>query len=345
LFHTIKTNKVMQVYTLSFLLFLQAFSTGQLEQVKALPSTAQVAVTSIAAKQENDPISARNIILQSVDGGQTWQDVSAGLPEGVQVWSILGTEGEVILGTETGIYRSSIMPVVVPVWEKEPFLDERINIIGSGRTGSYACSYGNGIYQQIPGTGVWRPIDNNLQDKSVHSILETSKGAIFIGSDSGIFKSTDGGTNWKQVFDDRRVTHLIETDGALVCSGHKGVLRSTDDGEHWDWVLIENGSFTRTAVIEGGIAAISSDGWKKWLQTSSDGGKTWQAQDDSAPSVRYLGDIKRAGEYLFYSTEEGIFRSSNQGITWELMLPTKDSNGYNLTVSGQVIFAVRLSGC
>ena len=61
----------MQVYTLSFLLFLQAFSTGQLEQAKALPSTAQAAVTSIAAKQENDPISARNIILQSVDGGQT----------------------------------------------------------------------------------------------------------------------------------------------------------------------------------------------------------------------------------------------------------------------------------
>ncbi len=335
----------MQIYTLTFLFFLQSFSTGQLGQAKEQPSTAQMVAASMVVKQEKDPISATKVIFQSVDGGQTWQDVSAGLPEGVQVWSILGTDEEVILGTENGIYHSSIMPVVVPVWEKEAFLDERIGIIAPGRTGSYACSYGKGIYQQIPSTEVWMPIDNNLQDKTVHSVLETSNGDIFVGSDSGIFKTSDGGTNWKHVFDDRRVTHLIEVDGALVGSGYKGVIRSTDGGEHFDWVMTENGASIRTALIEGGIAAISFDGWEKWLHTSIDGGKTWQAQDDSSPSVRFLGDIKRAGEYLFYSTEEGVFRSSNEGITWELVFPTNGSNGYNLTVSGQVIFAVRMSGC
>ena len=101
-------------------------------------------------------------------------------------------------------------------------------------------------------------------------------------------------------------------------------------------------------IIEGGFAAITynTESETRRVRISSDGGKTWQAIDAGLPAQSSIASIKQVGEYFFCGHPDGIFRSSDKGKTWELLLPSIGKKVFNLSVSGNVIYAVpRAGGC
>lgn len=188
----------------------------------------------------------------------------------------------------------------------------------------------------------------NFQDQSVRTIFEASDGTLFIGCDNGIFKSADHGKTWKHVFEDGWVIQMVESGGVLICTNEEGILRSTDGGEHWDVVLSEGGVGIAVERIEGGFAAITynTESKTRRVRTSADGGKTWQPIDAGLAPDPLIASIKQVGEYYFCGHPDGIYRSSDRGKTWELLLPAIGKKVFNLSVSGNVIYAVpRDGGC
>lgn len=356
---------------LAFLLFLQPFYACQQGQEKLPVSEAIVGSlgnTYCQSSLAKAAPSASNVVFKSEDGGQTWQDISAGLPLGIGIGSVYSIGGEVFLSAESGLYHSTNPPAAQP-WEKELFMEKRVADMYQGRTGLYVCSYENGLFKKITGTDVWIRIANNLEDKTVRTVLETSNGTIFVGCDSGIYKSADAGETWKLVFADGYVNSFLESGDVLICGNSKGLLRSSDGGEHWNWVLSEGCQVEKTALIGGRMVAITRGGgaWNEAandpygmahrLRISDDGGKTWQCIDESLSSARLLyemdmnlpvwniNDIKQVGDYLFCSLDTGIFRSSDLGKTWELVFPGKGKKLLQMAVSGKVIYAVSVVGC
>lgn len=360
LFH--QTNKIMHIRILAFLFFFQSFSACQPGLEKDLPLAANIGFQPISAgkpEPQKSALPASNIIFQSTDGGQSWQDISAGLPKDLQAGCVFADGGEIFLGSDAGLYRSSAAPAT-PDWQKEIFIDNRITNIFPGRSGPYVCCYGGGLFQEILHTGIWQAMHNTLNDWTVRTVLETpdESRTLFVGCDSGIFKSTDRGNSWNQVFAGGMVSSLVAADGILIGSASRGVLRSTDNGEHWDWMLTEDGAALKTAYIQGRLVSISSaEGpWKEIiagrgkpgrLRMSADNGKTWQRIDlgGCLVPVRNIFDVKLAGEYLFCSCDAGIFRSADWGKSWELVLPSTNGSFRELAVSGQVIYAVVGGGC
>ena len=360
----------MHSQLLAFVFFFQSLVSCQQHREEALSLSADIGFQSAVAvnlSPKNATPTATDIIFQSVDGGRTWQDVSAGLPEGLFVGCIFANDGEVVLGTVKGLYRSSTV-AGAPVWEKDFFCCENITDISQGRAGPYFCSYGNGIFQEIPGTGIWIPLHNNLKDKTVRTVLETPDGALLIGCDSGVFKSADAGKTWKQVYDGGMVLNIVASGGVLVGGGRRGVLRSTDGGEHWDIVLNKNILAKKTGLIQDHFVTIlgtedpsvaNPEGITSRLLISPDGGKTWQRMeqallpvegmydmDERLSQTGDIYDIVQVGEYLFCSFDTGIYRSSDEGKTWELVLASTDKRVLsNLSVSGNVIYAVAGGGC
>lgn len=192
---------------------------------------------------------------------------------------------------------------------------------------------------------------NALEDKTVRTVLEIPNGTIFVGCESGLYKSADGGNSWKQVFAEEGVNSLAVSDDALICGSYGGLLRSTDGGEHWDRVLTGQGGAFGTERIESGFITVTDGGpWQEGkpnkLYTSTDEGKTWQRIDAGLPLVRSIHDIVQAGKYLFCSTDAGISRSDDGGKTWELVRARADEKEmFHLAVSGPMVFAVLVFGC
>ena len=80
------------------------------------------------------------------------------------------------------------------------------------------------------------------------------------------------------------------------------------------------------------------------MRTSYDGGKTWQAIDAGLPASLSIASIVQVGDDFFCGHPNGIFKSSDKGKTWQLMLPSMGNKVFNLSVSGNVIYAIPRSG-
>ena len=141
---------------------------------------------------------------------------------------------------------------------------------------------------------------------------------------------------------------LVESNGVLMATSQKGILRSNDDGENWDLVVSEGGVGISVEVINGGFAAITynTPSETRRVLTSYDGGESWQPIDAGLPAQASIASIIQVGDYFFCGHPTGIFRSSDKGKTWKLLLPSIGNKVFNLSVSGNVIYAIpRDGGC
>lgn len=306
---------------------------------------------------------ATNIIFQSKDGGQTWQDISQSLPVNEQPEGFFAGESDLYLRVNNEMYRSQ-SNLNTPVWEKETGLDPRCNSIAFNRSGVMAYNYDGQVYQKMSTAG-WLPIYTNFKKQTLRTIFESSDGSVFAGRENGLHKSADKGQSWKLVQQDGGVMDIVESEGVLIATGQKGIMRSTDKGEHWEWVISEGGVGIAVERIKGGFAAISFNTKinSRRIHISLDKGKTWQAIDAELQPSLSISSIKQIGNYLICGHPDGIFRSSDLGKTWNLVHPSVD-NAFRLTVSrntvpfsdtrkvfkiyvsGYVVYAVaRDSGC
>lgn len=323
----------MKIFSLAFLLlFLYPF---------VFP------ITESQQKLNKNKSGVANIVFKSTDGGQSWQDISEGLPGDKLEGSLFVNDRGFYLRTGNYIYHSKPNNKA-PFWEKEIFPDDHSNI-APGKSGIFAYDYHHGQFRQkINGSSEWSPIYENFQLKGILDVFETAGGTVFIVCDRGrgLFRSTDNGKNWKQVRGGGFVGKLVESNGVLMANSHNGIIRSTDDGETWETVISEGGVGIDIAPIDGGFAAITfnTQSDTRRVRTSYDGGKTWQAIDADLPPSMKISSIIQVGDYFFCGHPNGIYRSRDKGKTWQLILPSIENKVFNLSVSGNVIYAIPSAG-
>lgn len=292
-----------------------------------------------------------NLILRSDDAGETWHDISQGLPDPERLENFFVGAGELHVLGKDRMYRSQdgIHP---PVWEAEIFLDPALTSMAFTKSAIFAFNYNGNIYRKTT-VGMWLPVYSSFKAKWVRTIFEASNGTVFIGCDSGLYKSNDNGETWKHVHDEGLVIDLVEAEGVLIAAAQSGILRSTDNGEHWEWVISDNGAGISVECIDGGFAAIaySSSTMSRRIFKSLDGGKTWNAIDQGLRPSLSISSIKQIGKYLICGHPDGIFRSSDMGKTWTKIsignvTETREGKVFKLYRSSNVLYAVmRNSGC
>jgi hypothetical protein len=349
----------MKIFSLAFLLllkFLPCNDASEFPKAAQLPDSLQNPIS--------DKTGTAKIVFRSANSGQTWQDISEGLPE--PVIDVYGAGRNDFFADDNGLWLTAGKVLYhnkpnakTPFWKKEIIPEEHSNI-AHGKEGIFAYNTsGSGIFQKANGTDVWSPVFTNLQEKRVLSVFETAGGTIFIGSDRGLYKSTNSGKSWKPV--GVMVGKLVESNGVLVTTGQGGILKSADDGESWALVISEGGVGIDVANIKGGFAAIyySSAAKTRRIRTSYDSGKTWQPIDagfpgqgnadsnwppkEATPSTEeYKTSIIQVGANFFCGHTDGIYRSPDKGKTWKLVLPSLKGKMFKLSVSGNVIYAIQV---
>jgi photosystem II stability/assembly factor-like uncharacterized protein len=324
-------------YRLAILFILPFLSCNQVPEI---PQTALL--TGSKPLQIADET---GLVYKSVDGGQSWLNISEGLPGDKLEGSLFVNDLGLHLRTGNYIYHSKPNNKA-PFWDKEKFPDEHSNI-APAKSGIFAYDYHQGQFRKkVNGSGEWSPVYENFHLKGIIDVFETTGGTVFIVCDRGrgLFRSSDNGKNWKEV--SRGVINLTASNGVLMANSINGIIRSTDDGETWETAISEGGVGIHIAPIDGGFAAITfnTQSETRRVRASYDDGKTWQTIDAGLPPSKNISSIIQVGDSFFCGHPNGIYRSGDKGKTWKLILPSIEGKVFNLSVSGNVIYAIPSSG-
>ena len=322
-----------------------------------------VQTTDSQQKLNKNKSGVATIVFKSTDGGQTWQDISKGLPEnlredGIRGNSFFANDKGLFLRVGNGLYHNT-PNATAPFWTKEILPGEHCSI-ATGKSGIFAYNYWGVNLKKTNGTSVWSPIFKNSQEPQNSSAFETAGGTNYMSTGRGLFKTANSGETWKHVYAGDWVRNMAESNGVLMATTNmRRIIRSTDNGENWALLITEDDVAWDVKQIKGGFAAItsSSESGTRRLSTSYDGGKTWQPvnaglqdkiqrtwNNDRLRMQAFNTSIIRVDENLLCTHPDGIFRSSDEGKTWKLLLPSIDKKAFNLFVSGNVIYAIPSKG-
>jgi photosystem II stability/assembly factor-like uncharacterized protein len=185
----------------------------------------------------------------------------------------------------------------------------------------YAAVLGRGVFKRVDGS--WRPTSAGLTSKIVQSVAADSRDPanVYVGTDVGIFKSTNGGTSWHAAFfteplwrmpavhlaalavdpqNPTTVYAIAMNDQMAVGGGFARVydslaLKSTNGGRTWPMV-----ARARTVKVkapnETRLRALS-------VATQDVQHRSPLAIDPNNPEVLYVGG-------------PGVTKSSDGGTTW-----------------------------
>jgi photosystem II stability/assembly factor-like uncharacterized protein len=254
------------------------------------PAVASGRVMSIAVNPRN-----KNEYYVGVASGGVWKTVNDGT-----TWTpVFDGEGSYSIG-----------------WVTLDPSDSSVVWVGSGESNSQrSVSYGDGIYRSEDGGKSWQNLGLKKSEHIGRVVVDPRDSKVVYvaaegplwgpGGDRGLYKSSDGGKNWKAV---------------LTISENTGVVDVQLDPGNPDVVYAAAYQRRRHVftLIDGGPESA--------IYKSTDAGATWNKLKSGLPAVdmgRIGLAVSAADPNVVYAAIEagdgkgGIFRSSDKGATWE----------------------------
>ena len=259
-------------------------------------------------------------VFLSTNSGGNWIAVNTGFPN-TDVYSLCVEGNTVFAGTEGGgVYSSS---------DNGNYWGEA----NSGLTHPYISSFARSSTSLFVGTsggGVFRSNDNGATWNSANSGIPAAQSyintiainepKIFVGTNNGIFLSTDEGTNWNWtgLSNLNVLSVVIIGENIFAATPNNGVFRSTNS--RINWTNVNNGltniHMLSLAVSGGNIFAGTYYGggvYSGGIFYSSDNGQNWTPAGLEGRSVFCL--LVR-GIYLIAGTDGYAYISPDNGVTW-----------------------------
>ncbi len=253
-----------------------------------------------------------------------------------------------------------------------------IDVVLSNPEVIYAGTASGGLWRSESGGINWKPIFDEAPLQSIGSVTinQRNPDEIWVGtgegnprnsqnSGEGIYKTIDGGKNWKLMgLKDSRTIHRIiihRDDPNIVFVGvsgsawgpneERGVFKTTDGGKTWNKVLyINDGVGCADLVADPSnpnklIAAMWEYGRKPWtfnsggpgsgIHVSFDGGETWEKRTDKDGLPK--GNLGRIGLAIAASSpdivyalveakENALYKSMDGGFKWKKMASADKEN-------------------
>ena len=241
----------------------------------------------------------------------------------------------------------------------------------------YVAVGSGGVWKTVNSGVTWSPVfdSQSVYSTGCVSIDPNNPNTVWVGTGEdvggrhvgigdGVYKSTDGGTNWKNMglksseHIARIIIHPENSDVVYVAAqgplwkkgGERGIYKSNDGGENWKRVLGDDEWTGATDLVvdprdpewmyaatwqrHRNVAAYIGGGPGSGIHRSKDGGETWEKLTKGIPTSN-MGKIGLAispqnPDNIYAAIEldrrtGGLYMSADRGTTW-----TKQSN----TVSG-----------
>uniref|UniRef100_A0A832LKS0 T9SS type A sorting domain-containing protein n=1 Tax=Ignavibacterium album TaxID=591197 RepID=A0A832LKS0_9BACT len=166
----------------------------------------------------------------------------------------------------------------------------------------------------------WIPLPNlNTGGGSIICISFGQSNNIYVGTGTGIYKSTNDGENWTALphFGPVQVDAIAFNDSGHIFAGTSyAVYRSTDDGA--SWTQLPTGGGTRTVAVDPNGYVFAGCWENGGILKSTDNGASWsysypQTVQIRSASTPFFDDYN----YIYFPTHgKGVLFSSDYGNTW-----------------------------
>jgi photosystem II stability/assembly factor-like uncharacterized protein len=188
--------------------------------------------------------------------------------------------------------------------------------VGTGESNSQrSVDYGDGIYRSDDGGKNWQNLGLKKSEHIGRAVIDPRDSKVVYvaaegplwgpGGDRGLYKTSDGGKNWKAV---------------LTISENTGVADVAIDPSNPD--IVYASAYQRRRHV----FTLIDGGPESGIYKSTDAGTTWNKLKSGLPTLdmgRIGLEVSPADPTVVYATIEaidgkgGIFRSNDKGATWE----------------------------
>jgi hypothetical protein len=219
---------------------------------------------------------ADNGVFRSRDGGATWQAASAGLGghfcRAVALDPQFNLTGSAYVSTDSGVYVSHDGGTN---WFVTSLLSPVISL-AVGRGGLLLAGLGGGgLERSADGGASWFPVSGFPSMSTALSLAVRSDGVAIVGSEAGIWSSTDSGATWRRSSMTTGRIDAVAFAAAPVGGGAAfagsasgtGAYTSTDGGQSWDPLPALSPPFVSSLATGGG----TSGGTTLWAGTAGGG--------------------------------------------------------------------------
>jgi photosystem II stability/assembly factor-like uncharacterized protein len=276
-------------------------------------------INVIAININNDIyVGAEDGIYKSSNNGLSWTKLSNGLP----------TEEFYIIRTNSSGYVFAIAFKRIfysfnngQSWSE---MNQELGFLGSFTIDSnnhiYAGSnyWGRGMYKSTNNGFDWQVINNGIKNSFITSLTQAMDSTIWVGTwGTGLFYSVNNGSAWNYTgMATKKVSSIkLDYNNNIFIATSDGVYFSEDNGTSWidKSVGMTYRRFEDLIIINDCIYAGT---YGAGLYRSCNGGNSWTKISYSLPS-QMIYKLAILEEYLLCGTSSGIYKTSNDGASWE----------------------------
>jgi hypothetical protein len=189
----------------------------------------------------------------------------------------------------------------------------------------------------------WVQIGNYYSNGYAVSSLCSDSNYIYAGTDAnGIFRTGINSSNWVSFSDGLQYSYgvkgILKNGGRLfAASFYQGLYVFSSSNNSWSKVNVSNFNFKPTSLYSKDNYFYMTFEEPACVFKSTDSGNNWSYSGVGASNSTSLTSC---GDYLFFGTSSGVYRSSLEADYWTLMNNGMSSSTVeSLVATGNTIFA------
>jgi photosystem II stability/assembly factor-like uncharacterized protein len=189
-----------------------------------------------------------------------------------------------------------------------------------------------GVFRSTADGKHWQRVNQGLFNLNVTALAVSAKqpGLVLAGTVKGIFKSENFGEEWSEWFEEAgglintRINDMLihpQDPDIIFAATEGGLFQTVDGGDSWIPVFTGDGSKDSEKIRTIALSQKSpheiylgtANGAFRGTVENSEWKKKWSALP---PAILRLAPLNTDPEFIYAATENGLFKSFNNGITW-----------------------------
>ncbi len=184
---------------------------------------------------------------------------------------------------------------------------------------------------------------DSVRASDIEAVLVPAPGTYLAATDKGIYRSSDAGSHWSSPWGPWASALFSHPDGRIFAGSDNGLAVSTNMGVTWSSVP----GHPSTATTTTNRMTRDSQGrlfTAVWSYFSSTGGGVYRSTDDGVTWSKVLDSVEVEtietfpGDVLYAGGWNNLRRSTDAGQTWKVLYDTAGVRSVIVTQNGSILF-------